>query len=535
MRINSAKLTKFKRFTDLTIQGIPEKARLILLAGPNGCGKSSFFDALHVWQEANSGRGINRDNEYYDKASAVVRPNRYERRVQITFHGRETLDHQDAKKAIYIRSAFRNDPDINVHHVQRFGDPLENIRIRRTIDNDAAVSQNYQKLAAQVFDIFDLPEPIRTDEFVDSIIGPVKNHMNSLFPDLKLNALAKVMTDGTFRFTKGESSGFHFKNLSGGEKAAFDLILDLYVARNSFDDTVFCIDEPESHMNARIQANLLSVLHSLVPDNCQLLLATHSIGMMRRARDLAIDDPEGVVFIDFGERNFDEPQVIEPTVPNRDFWRAQYEVALDDLAALVAPKRVVLCEGEPGSNAAQNRSHDARCYMKIFDSEFPDTLFVPSGNAAEVMADKRGVAYAVGLMAEGIEVTKLIDRDARSDEEIEDLRRQGVRVLSWRNLESCLFDDEVLQRLAESAGKNERAEDLLERKQTILTNWSAPRAPDDLKPVSGEIYNACKEILELPNPGNNTKAFMRSTLAPLVSPGTTVYEQLKSDIFDNGS
>ena len=345
MRIKSARLRKFKRFTDLTIQGIPEAARLIVLAGPNGCGKSSFFDALHVWQEANSGRGINRDNEYYDKASADVRSTRYERRVQVTVHGREALNQQETKKAIYIRSAFRNDPDIEVHQVRRFGDPLENIRIRRTIDNDAAVSQNYQKLAAQVFDIFDLPRPIRTDEFIDSIIGPVRDHMNRLFPDLELNALAKVMTDGTFRFTKGESNGFHFKNLSGGEKAAFDLILDLYIARSSFDDTVFCIDEPESHMNARLQAELLSVLHSLVPNNCQLMLATHSIGMMRRARDLAVDDPEGVVFLDFGERDFDEPQVIEPTVPSRDFWRAQYEVALDDLAALVAPKRVVICEG----------------------------------------------------------------------------------------------------------------------------------------------------------------------------------------------
>ena len=82
--------------------------------------------------------------------------------------------------------------------------------------------------------------------------------------------------------------------------------------------------------------------------------------------------------------------------------------------------------------------------MKVFDGEFPDALFVPSGNAIEVLADKRGVAYAVGLMAEGIEVTKLIDRDARNAEEIEELKRQGVRILSRRNLESYLFDDESI-------------------------------------------------------------------------------------------
>ena len=46
MRFKSAVIKDFKRFTDLTLQGIPETARLTMLAGPNGSGKSSFFDAL---------------------------------------------------------------------------------------------------------------------------------------------------------------------------------------------------------------------------------------------------------------------------------------------------------------------------------------------------------------------------------------------------------------------------------------------------------------------------------------------------------
>ena len=44
-----ATIKNFRRFTDLTVLGIPKKARLIMFAGPNGCGKSCFFTALHTW------------------------------------------------------------------------------------------------------------------------------------------------------------------------------------------------------------------------------------------------------------------------------------------------------------------------------------------------------------------------------------------------------------------------------------------------------------------------------------------------------
>lgn len=52
MKIKEVRLKRFKRFTDLTITGIPETARLIILVGPNGSGKTSIFEAfnhLYKW------------------------------------------------------------------------------------------------------------------------------------------------------------------------------------------------------------------------------------------------------------------------------------------------------------------------------------------------------------------------------------------------------------------------------------------------------------------------------------------------------
>ena len=238
-----------------------------------------------------------------------------------------------------------------------------------------------------------------------------------------------------------------------------------------------------------------------------------------------------VVFLDFGGRSFDETVAIEPTIPDRAFWSRSYEVALGDLAALVAPERVVICEGEPmNRNAGQNYSHDARCYERIFQDELPETQFIPGGNASEVAEDRRGISYALGVLTQGTQVVRLVDRDSSSPDEVSELMKRGVRVLSRRNLESYLFDDEVLRTLARSVGKTDKAEDLLAEKLNIL-NQRTGGAPDDLKPASGDIYNACKSILELTNPGNKAKTFMRDSLAPLINPGMVVYAELKRDIF----
>ena len=528
MIFKSATIKEFKRFKHLTVKGIPETARLIMLAGPNGSGKSSFFDALSSWQKIFTHRNTWNDDYYLKVYSQMTLPWN-EQQLQVTFHHPEPTDLQEKKKLIYTRSAFRNDPEFQTNQLQRAPNQLDESRVDRMIDNDVAISRNYQRLVGQVFEIFDA-EPMLTTEFTESLISPIRDPVARLFPNLVLNNLANPLEDGTFRFTKGTSEGFHYKNLSGGEKSVFDLILDLAIASRAYDNTLFCIDEPEAHMNARLQAELLSVLYELIPENCQLMLATHSIGMMRRARDIETENPGSVVFLDFGGREFDEPVVIEPTAPDRAFWNATYEIALDDLATLVAPERVVICEGEPRNrNSGENYSHDARCYQRIFEASFPETQFIPGGNASEVASDKRGIAYALGVLTQGSEVVNLIDRDSLSTEEIDELMQRGVKVLTRRNLESYLFDDEILQALALSAGKADKINELLAEKNRILDERTGD-APDDLKPASGEIYLACKRILELTNPGNTTKTFMRDTLAPIIKPAMRVYEDLQQDV-----
>ena len=108
-----------------------------------------------------------------------------------------------------------------------------------------------------------------------------------------------------------------------------------------------------------------------------------------------------------------------------------------------------------------------------------------------------------------------------------------MRVLSRRSLESYLFDDEVLIALCESVGRPEEVEKLLADKEDAIKKSVDERGNpgDDIKSAAGEIYNAAKSRLGLTGAGNDAKAFMRSTLAPLIDGSMKVYQELKRDVF----
>ena len=116
--------------------------------------------------------------------------------------------------------------------------------------------------------------------------------------------------------------GLHIRIWQAGEKAALDLLLDVIVTKAENDETIVCIDEPEAHIHTKLQGQLLEELYNLISDNSQLWIATHSVGMVRKAQDLWREYPDFVVFLDFDGHDFDEPVTITPAEPNSNFWGA---------------------------------------------------------------------------------------------------------------------------------------------------------------------------------------------------------------------
>ena len=535
MKIKRIKLIRFKRFSDLTIDDIPQTTRLVMMAGPNGCGKSSLFDALHTWHAHTCRILGGRWEESYHAKQTGEKPPSVAEAVQVEFFDTQPTNTDRLLKAISVRSAYRNEPNFEVAQLNRIQSGVLEKRFARMIDNDAAVSLNYQRLAGRgLEDLFEKEAASTTmGEYREKAIGEVQKALLALFPDLRLNSLGNPLVEGTFKFDKGKSAGFHYKNLSGGEKAAFDLLLDLIIKKREFNDTVFCIDEPDAHMSTRLQGALLRELCKLIPDNSQLWIATHSIGMMRAARDLYTADPGTVAFLDFEDKDFDTVQQLGPVVPSRAFWHRVLNVALDDLSELVAPSRVVICKGDPrGTSGGPNVAHDAQCYDSVFADGFPDTRFISAGNAHQVGTDQLALAAGIEALVRGVKIIRLIDRDDRSAQEIAKLEQEGVRVLSRRHLESYLFDQEVLTALCQSKAQPSKVADLLQdRELEIQASITRGNPPDDIKSAAGGIYVAAKKHLQATGMGNDWRAFMRDTLAPLLKAPMQVYDELRRDVF----
>lgn len=549
MRLEKIKIQDFKRFADLEISNIPQMAKLVLLTGPNGSGKTSLFEAFNYWMKVSARQDWNYDRDYYTRPVENKTPGKQQamrnrhfaqetwNNINPTFFGiTEDIRHnQEAcKKAFYIRSAYRHSPDFTAEGLQRLDDILnDSSRASMLMMSESRVQDNYQRLVGMSLEIlYDQSQRDKTaGQITDELIGEVRQAMLRVFDGLLLEGPGNPLEGGTFRFTKGVASNFHYKNLSGGEKAAFDLLLDFIVKRKKFDDTIFCIDEPELHMHTRLQAKLLEVMFDLIPDNCQLWLSTHSIGMARKAAELNAANPGQVAFIDFHEQDFDQPVKLQPIQPDRRFWQQMFHTALDDLAELVVPEYVVFCEGRKIGQPGKKPSFDIAVYQKIFGPWHPEVEFVPLGGGNEVQHDGKAFDYLLTKLAPGMKTWKVFDKDDRNGTEIEELRHEDIYVLSRRDIESFIWDDEVLEKLCELHGKPDAIEEIKQKRQQQLQTLPGRGKPsDDVKAITESLYIEIKKILGLNGCGNSAEAFSIEHLAPLIQPGMAVYEELASAV-----
>ena len=441
-------------------------------------------------------------------------------------------NNSNIKGHFYFRSAYRNEPDFSIDSMQRQKDPTESIRLESLIQNDKTVSSNYQRLiASTISGVFDDNNDRKfVVDLRDELIGKIRAAIERIFEDLKFSSLGEPLENGNFYFTKGITRNFSYQNLSAGEKAAFDLILDMVVQSKYYPNAIYCIDEPEIHMHTKLQGKVLRELYLLIPGQSQLWLSTHSIGMLQEAEEIEKEHPGTVAFLDFGGRDFDKDQVIHPAKIGKAVMDKFYELAFGDFAKLILPRIIVFCEGD--SNGGKRKDFDKTIYTTIFVDTHPEAFFISGGSCNDIENIEKTHGEIIDTLLKNTQVIKIVDRDDRSSQEISDLAQKNIKVLKERNLESYVLDDEVIKKLCESVGKPDEFDECIREKNEALTeSIGRGNAPDDYKSARGEIYNALKNRLKFTKCGNNADTFIRDTLAPLITPDTEVYKRLEKEIF----
>jgi AAA15 family ATPase/GTPase len=524
MRIRTIQLKEFKRFDDLTIDLGDNPKKIIAVVGPNGCGKSSIFDAFE--DKMRDIRNIGDEGKsFYSKALYYTdeekRNNNYNKHeaVKIVLHS-GTIN----RKSFYIRTAYRFTSKFNITKLEALPEILQtNDEPISSIAIDKRLEANYKRLLGLAYtEFFDGNKTGEQVKF--ELTGKINSILNKIL-DIEISDLGNILAQkGQLYFKKGNATNFPYANLSSGEKEVIDIITDLIIKTEEFDETVFCIDEPELHLNTSIQRKLLIEIEKIIPENCQLWLATHSIGFLRALQEELKDKSQ---VLDFSQKDyFQGSHIITPIKPTRQSWQRIFNTALEDLTGLISPKRIIYCEGKdsPGPNR-EERGFDAKVFNVIFNESYHDTLFVSSGGNTEL--DQRSeIAFAIlTKVFNDIEIWVLKDRDISSgrlntenDRKIYlDNNLQSHRVLNRWEIENYLFDKEVLKAYCIASEK--------EFKEQDYDNFVTDIINQNVKDETGRIKNFCS-ITTTVHPEK-----FKLNLATFILPEMQVYKELETAIF----
>ncbi|MYC08155.1 MAG: AAA family ATPase [Chloroflexi bacterium] len=214
---------------------------------------------------------------------------------------------------------------------------------------------------------------------------------------------------------------FSISQMSDGERNAVLIAAQVLTVE---DGTILLIDEPERHLHRSITEPFLSALFERRTD-CTFVVSTHEIA-------LPIAHPNAQVIITRScQWNGNAPSSWDIDVLERDT-----DLPEDIKRSILGSrKRMLFIEGKQDSL-------DIRLYQQLF----PDVTVIPIGTCDDVQRAVSGLRKTQSL--NDVEAFGLIDRDNRTEENIEKLADDYVYVLDAYSVESLYYCSEAIRAVA---------------------------------------------------------------------------------------
>ena len=248
-------------------------------------------------------------------------------------------------------------------------------------------------------------------------IDKLQDIWNEIFPQREL-----ILEDSKFyaSFLKGGRHVRYSANqMSDGERSVLYLVAQVLCVPK---DKILIMDEPEIHLHRSLMNRLWVTLEDARKD-CLFIYITHDTqfaALHNHAQKIWVQEFDGV--------NWKLQTLVNNDIPK--------ELLLDILGNR---KNVLFVEGEKDS-------YDSQLYSAIY----PDYYVVPCGSCTQVIA--RTKAFKKNTDLHHCEVYGIIDRDYRSDYEIESYKQNNIYTLQVAEVENLFLVEELVRVFAEHMG-----------------------------------------------------------------------------------
>jgi len=224
---------------------------------------------------------------------------------------------------------------------------------------------------------------------------------------------------------------FDFTTLSSGEREVVNIAFDFQLRKPQ--DCIVFFDEPELHLHPELSYKLISTLRRIGARN-QFILSTHSPDVITASLD------QSVIFLSPPRSTGSgEPVNQAIAVSESDETNQALRLLGQSIGIVSLGKRIVLIEGEQSSL-------DKQTYGSIVGSRFPELVLVPSGGKHVIESFAAIYDAVLSRTIWGVEFFMLCDRDTRpaaSPQEESALVEGRLRLLPGYHVENEFLDEEI--------------------------------------------------------------------------------------------
>lgn len=424
---------------------VSELADVVVLAGPNGVGKTSINNSLlelarypqpkpNVWIEVEA-----TDEKEHSQWGKPVLDTRVSIDADLL---RGTL--QRPQRRNRYQSSFLNfDSDRAIRNVQAYGfgwdigNPLA-----EDMSWDIGLTPLFNRYNDVRHSLFRIVEAQRR-EIADkafALRGSGASEMHLDFPDvlepfkeafwqlLAPKKLLEVNVREQTIYYEYEGRKLHIDTLSSGEKEVVNIVFDFILRGPQHCIVIF--DEPELHLHPELSYKLLQTLSRIGAKN-QFFFSSHSPEIISASLE------NTVIFVTPPQ---DDTQNQAVVVHRDDETHHALQTLGQSIGVISLGKKLVLVEGEESSL-------DKQTYGAILKSSFPEFVLVPVGGKDTLRSFEDIRNNILNKTIWGVEFYLLCDRDAVNALGKRDLAENPsgrITQLPRYHLENYFLDEDVL-------------------------------------------------------------------------------------------